>query len=244
RVWNPETGSLEIEFKGHETPIHKLCFSEDAKVLASASGGEGPEHDNSIRIWDLDRLEEKYCLRGHSSPVYSIAFSPDGQFLASGSGFGVFSEISELFLWDLVFEMKIPIAYLDSEKRIDEIGFSTANSIVMTKHDRYYGELGQGVHAPTGNRYVTRFWDLWDLNEIGIYRKFDAEVDISRGIARMGDGEWLGVANANFFYAHHLDTFCSLLADERIGLLRQHPFKATWVGADGNKLVFYSFCRG
>lgn len=241
RIWNYLNGRIEFELQGHECPVHALCFSANSHILFSASGGEGPRDDNSIRIWNVDERKEVLCLRGHQSPVYAIAVSADGRYLASGSGFGIYSEVSELILWDLLFQTKRTIAMISDEKRIDEIAFSISNPIVMTKHDRHYGELGEGVSSQTGNQYVTRFWDL---TENMLYREFDAVIDIARGVARMGDDEWLGVATAGKFYVHHLTTFCDLSADERMSLLVQHPSEATWAGVDGNRLIFYSYRQG
>jgi WD40 repeat protein len=239
RLWNPATGELVRSLAGHEMPVHDLAFSSDGSLLVSVSGGEGAEHDNSVRVWDVNSGEERHCLRGHVSPVYAVGISPEGRFVASGSGYGVFSEISDLILWDLWLGQKMRLDSFESEKRVIAIGFSTDNPIVMTLHDREYGELGEGVDSRTGNRYVTRFWDL---TEFVLYREFDAVIDVGRGIARMGDGDWLGVAEAKRFFAHHLDTFRWLPADERLHLVAHHPSLPVWAGADGDRLVICA-CR-
>lgn len=239
RIWNPVTGDLVRSFAGHQTPVHDVAFSHDGKLLVSASGGEGAQDDNSVRVWDVESGKELYCLRGHISPVYAVGISPDGEFVASGSGYGVFSEFSDLILWDLETGNGRRIASFEREKRIIEIAFSTYYPIVMTRHDREYGELGEGVDARTGNRYVTRFWDL---NEFALYREFDAEIDIGRGIAQLGDGDWLGVAEATRFYAQRLKTFQSLAVDERVHLVAHHPTLPIWASADGDNLVI-CVCR-
>lgn len=239
RLWDPATGGLVRSLAGHEMPVHDLAFSADGKALVSASGGEGAEHDNSVRVWDVGTGEERHCLRGHVSPVYAVAVSPDGRFVASGSGFGIFSEFSDLILWDLWRGEGVRLGSFGEEKRVVDVAFSIANPIVMSRHDREYGELGHGVDSRTGNRYVTRFWDLI---EFALYRAFDAAIDISRGVARMGDGDWLGVAEAKQFSAHHLDTFRSLPADERMHLIAHHPTLPAWAGADGDRLLIYA-CR-
>jgi len=40
--------------------------------------------DNSVGIWDINKLQNITMLNGHSKPVYSVAWSPDGNQLASG----------------------------------------------------------------------------------------------------------------------------------------------------------------
>jgi WD40 repeat protein len=41
--------------------------------------------DRTIRIWDLERGEQRFVLRGHRAPVQAVCFSPDGRRLASGA---------------------------------------------------------------------------------------------------------------------------------------------------------------
>ncbi|MEM7586838.1 MAG: WD40 repeat domain-containing protein [Acidobacteriota bacterium] len=241
RIWNPSTGDLIQSLAGHDMPVHDLVFSSDGSQLVSVSGGEGAEDDNTVRVWDVENGDERSCLHGHFSPIYAVGISPDGRFVASGSGFGVFSEASDLILWDLRLGRGVRLGSFADEKRIIKIAFSKNNPIVMTLHDREYGELGEGVASRTGNRYVTRFWDL---TEFVIYREFDAVIDIDHGVARMGDGDWLGVAKAKRFYAHHLHTFSWLPADERMHLVAHHPSLPLWAGADGDSLVICAYRQG
>jgi WD40 repeat protein len=48
-----------------------MAFSPDGRRLAAA--GE----ENTIKIWDVETLQELHTLRGHSGEVYTLAFSPD-----------------------------------------------------------------------------------------------------------------------------------------------------------------------
>jgi WD40 repeat protein len=56
-----------------------LAFSSDGKILATG------DHDNTIKLWNVETGEEIRTLTGHNNWVYPIAFSPDGKLLASGS---------------------------------------------------------------------------------------------------------------------------------------------------------------
>jgi len=51
--------------------------------------------DNSIRVFELDSLREKYAWHAHNNSVFTIRYTPDGQFLLSGS------RDARLKLWDV-----------------------------------------------------------------------------------------------------------------------------------------------
>jgi WD40 repeat protein/serine/threonine protein kinase len=89
RLWEPATGGLVKELRGHTGWVIALSFSPDGTMLASAAT------DQTIRLWDARTWQELTVLRGHRHEVWAIAFSPDSRLLASGSRAG------EIFLWDL-----------------------------------------------------------------------------------------------------------------------------------------------
>jgi WD40 repeat protein len=75
--------------KGHRAWINQAVFSHNGRRLATAG------NDNTIRLWDLNLLQEVDVLVGHGEPVGSIAFSSDDSVLASHSVDGTVK------LWDL-----------------------------------------------------------------------------------------------------------------------------------------------
>jgi WD40 repeat protein len=74
------SGRLIGTLRGHTDLVVALAYHPQRNLLASAG------YDNTIRIWDLDRLDTLVVLKGHTAEVGSLAFSPDGRLLASGSG--------------------------------------------------------------------------------------------------------------------------------------------------------------
>lgn len=102
RLWDPRTGALLKEFKGHEGGLYAVAISPDGRLLASGGGGDGTAPGkNEVRLWDIATGEElaqlheedgeKAVLRGW---VYSIAFSADGATLAVAGPYAV-------RLWDV-----------------------------------------------------------------------------------------------------------------------------------------------
>jgi WD40 repeat protein len=70
RIWNPITGMVEAERKGHR----------DGSRVASGS------NDKTVRIWNTTTGELEAELKGHTNIVASVAFSQDSSRVVSGSG--------------------------------------------------------------------------------------------------------------------------------------------------------------
>jgi WD40 repeat protein len=83
-----------LTFKAHESPVDAVCFSNDARLLATGSDG-----DVAAKIWDTKSWR---CLQtikhkaNNPGGLAGLGFSPDGTLLttvAPGSD-------STIFLWD------------------------------------------------------------------------------------------------------------------------------------------------
>ncbi|UDD63191.1 hypothetical protein AFCA_010464 [Aspergillus flavus] len=87
RVWDANTGVLQLELKEHKTIVTAVAFSPDEKLISSGS------NDAKLCFWDLSKGELSQTLHG-SGAINQIVFSADGRLVASGT-------LSQTFrLWD------------------------------------------------------------------------------------------------------------------------------------------------
>ena len=64
--------------KAHNKSVNALDFSNDGKIIASAS------NDKKVKLWNRDGTLLK-TLEGHQSVVWDVSISPDNQMIASAS---------------------------------------------------------------------------------------------------------------------------------------------------------------
>jgi WD40 repeat protein len=95
-LWDIETGARLAtfpDFAGSVAPgswsrSQRTAFSPDDRWLAYATS------NHTVKIWDLQRQEERFTLRGHIWHIECLRFSRDGSRLATGSW------DAEARLWD------------------------------------------------------------------------------------------------------------------------------------------------
>ena len=158
-----------LVMEGHEGTVSTVDISPDGRSGASAGGKQWvaenelnnrnvtyDSEDFSIRLWDLQKGEEKDRFEGHTDAIWDVEFSPDGKTLLSASSDGT------LILWDvesgaIIHQMEgntwrvgAIAYYLDSRFAIS----SNANSTIVWNLQT--GEIQQEI-------YLGRF-DMWDID--------------------------------------------------------------------------------
>jgi WD40 repeat protein/serine/threonine protein kinase len=88
-VWDVPARRVHARLAGHGVRVYGLCFSPDAKILATAGA------DHTIKLWNLSVAAELATLGGHVDAVRCVAISSDGKTLASGGDDG------RVMLWDM-----------------------------------------------------------------------------------------------------------------------------------------------
>jgi hypothetical protein len=88
RLWEVETGKLELSLNTGESPW-AVAFSPDGKLVAAG------ELQGALQVWDAGSGELIHTVKAHLLRVFSVAFSPDGKVLASAG------EDGRVKLWDV-----------------------------------------------------------------------------------------------------------------------------------------------
>jgi WD40 repeat protein len=81
-IWDMRARTSRGMLRGHNGSIYEAAFSPDGSTLATCGS------DETVRLWNIERMQEVAALQGHRGPVNGVAFSQDAQWLASGSSDG------------------------------------------------------------------------------------------------------------------------------------------------------------
>ena len=65
-MWNVATGDLMSTILAHDGQIRGLCITKDGHYVATAS------LDHTIKLWQVETLNEQASLVGHTDTVYSV----------------------------------------------------------------------------------------------------------------------------------------------------------------------------
>jgi WD40 repeat protein/tRNA A-37 threonylcarbamoyl transferase component Bud32 len=79
KVWEADSGTALMAFKGHEKFITGLVFTPDGKRIISSS------KDQTLRVWDESTGQQLMVLKGHEGIICNVAISPDGKRIVSVS---------------------------------------------------------------------------------------------------------------------------------------------------------------
>jgi WD40 repeat protein/tRNA A-37 threonylcarbamoyl transferase component Bud32 len=88
-VWNVQSNTQRLVFRGHEDLVSSLAFSPDGHTIASATGmadyfAPGLRNRSEIKLWDARTGAGDRTLHPTEAMINALAFSPDGRLLASG----------------------------------------------------------------------------------------------------------------------------------------------------------------
>jgi len=78
RVWRWEPYYILPELL-HRSNVLAICWSPDAKRLATATG------DGHVAVWNVESAVELISLQAHNGAVVAVAWSPDGSRIATAS---------------------------------------------------------------------------------------------------------------------------------------------------------------
>jgi hypothetical protein len=91
----PPGGALIRTLEGHKNSVYAVAITPDGKYAVSGLW------DKTLKVWDMEKGEEKITLKGHEERVSAVAITPNGQRIVSGS------QDKTLKVWDLEKKEKI-----------------------------------------------------------------------------------------------------------------------------------------
>jgi len=173
QVWDADTGSNPIIYRGHADYVFAVAWSPDGKLIAS--GGR----DKTVQVWPVSQGVQVvdpategniFIYRGHTINVSAVAWSPDGKRIASGA-------------WDNTVQVWQP----------------TPESNTLT----YKGHLGfvnTLAWSPDGKRIASGAWDdtvqVWDATTLRMYVTYRGHSSAVRSVAWSPDGKFIASSDA------------------------------------------------
>lgn len=126
RLWNVERGEAIRILFGHADVIRSLAFSPDGNTLVSTAGGT--TGNNSIRMWVVKPLAERFKLEPHDDILRWATFSPDEEFIATAC------EDGKLRIWNGENEQLLQV--IDAHQaRVRTVAFSHDSRLLVSAGD-------------------------------------------------------------------------------------------------------------
>lgn len=162
----------------HVGTIHAIAITRDGTTFATAAD------DQTVKLWDADRLSEQHTLVGHKNAVVSVAFSPAGKLLASAS------RDRTVRLWN--YTSGASLAKLQFDGEVHSVSFSPDGSYLACGAD---DGLVRVYSVATLPPQVTATLKLTEpIIQIGSQGKLVRMVEPVRAIAWSPDGKSIATA--------------------------------------------------
>jgi WD40 repeat protein/serine/threonine protein kinase len=210
-VWEPGTGTVAAQFKGHPFVTFDLSWQPDGPNVASA-GFDGKQF--AVRVWD-SRTERDVFSINSDRELFAVAYSPDGRYLVTA---GMSRAIQ---VWDA--KSGRPLGTLGENPRdIRAVAFSREGRTLasasrdgtvclwdgtrltepqqprLTLHGRVPLQGLSMAFSPDGSRLATageentvKVWDVQSGRELKALRGHTADVHT---VAFSRDGRWIASA--------------------------------------------------
>lgn len=195
----PAPPSQTLTSAAHQGGVKVLCLSTDGKVLLS--GGQ----DETLRLWDAERLRQVGCIAGDVGPVEALSLAPGGKWAAS-SALRLFKTDSAVQLWDLASGRerrrlrghrdtvrcvavspdgkRVAAGSADGSVRVWTLGKQVAAALVLTGHTE---QVNSVTFLPGGEALLSGSHD-------GTVRLWDAKTGAAKGRFLAGVGQILALA--------------------------------------------------
>lgn len=82
QVWEAESGTRLLTYRGHKYWVGALAWSPDGQRLASVSHGSSA----AVEVWEAETGQPLCTYRNHRFGVRTLAWAPDGRRLVSAGG--------------------------------------------------------------------------------------------------------------------------------------------------------------